>query len=208
MSGISTSQNIKAVLFDFGGVLAELRGEAHVMSLVTPRMTREEMWTRWSYSPAVRAHETGRISAEEFARQVVREFDMQVDPEIFLDGFKHWIVGAFDETPALIRDVSARYATGFVSNTSALHWPIIESLDILPYMQHNFASWQIQRIKPDRDYFDFVLQTMGLAPHEAVFLDDSTVNIAAATELGIHAHRVEGAAQARRALVGMSLLPA
>ena len=207
MSEPAAAQAIKAVLFDFGGVLAELRAEAHLLPLVTPRMTREEMWTRWSYSPAVRAHETGTIGSEEFAQQVVREFEMHVSPEIFLAGFKRWIVGAFAETPALIRDVSARYATGFVSNTSALHWPIIESLDILPYMHHNFASWQIGRIKPDREYFDFVLETMGLKPHEAVFLDDSTVNIAAASALGIHAQRVEGAGQARQALVKMKLLP-
>jgi len=202
----ATANHIKAVLFDFGGVLAELRAEAHLLPLIKERMTREEMWTRWSYSPAVRAHETGRISAQEFARQVVREFDIQVSPEIFLDGFRRWIVGAFAETPALIRDVAARYTTGFVSNTSALHWSVIESLDILPYMHHRFASWQVGRIKPDREYFDFVLETMKLEPHEAVFLDDSNVNIAAAKALGIDAYCVEGALQARRQLVEMGLV--
>ena len=174
---VAPVSGIKAVLFDFGGVLAELRGEAHVLSLVNGRMSREEIWTRWSYSPAVRAHETGKISAQEFSAQVVREFDMEISPELFLEGFREWIIGPFDETHDLIRDVASRYATALVTNTSALHWPVIESLDILPHMHHLFASWQIGRIKPDHAYFDFVLEEMNLAPEEAVFLDDSTVNI-------------------------------
>lgn len=198
---------IKAVLFDFGGVLAQLRGEAHVLALVKGRMTREEMWTRWSYSPAVRAHETGQVSAQEFSEQVVAEFGMEVSPEVFLAGFREWIIGPFAETHDLIRDVASRYATALVTNTSALHWPIIESLGIIPHMHHLFASWQIGRIKPDRAYFDFVLEQMKLAPGEAVFLDDSSVNIAAAKELGFHAYRVEGAAQALKTLTDLGLLP-
>lgn len=198
---------IKAVLFDFGGVLAELRAEAHLLPLVKEKMSREEMWRRWTFSPAVRAHETGKISAEEFSRQVVLEFDMKIDPAEFLAGFHGWIVGAFPETQSLIRDTAAHYQTGFVSNTSAFHWSIIESLDILPHMHHRFASWQIGRIKPDREYFDYVLETMKLEPHEAIFLDDSGVNITAAQMLGIHAYRVEGAAAARKQLqeIGLNL---
>jgi HAD superfamily hydrolase (TIGR01509 family) len=73
-------------------------------------------------------------------------------------------------------------------------------------MRHVFASYQIGRIKPDREYFEFVLGEMGLLPGETVFLDDSAINVAAARELGIHACRVEGAANARRELVMLDIL--
>jgi len=208
MMHIAQLAGIKAVLFDFGGVLAELRGEAHLLPLVQPRLTREAMWAMWSDSPAVRAHETGKVSAEQFSEQIVAELALEVEPREFLAGFREWIVGPFAETHDLIRDVASRHTTALVSNTSALHWQVIESAGVLPHMHHVFASFQIGRIKPDRAYFDFVLEQMNLAADEAVFLDDSPLNVAAARELGLHAYRVEGAAQARQQLARLGLLSA
>lgn len=206
MKATTDAAGIKAVLFDFGGVLAELRGETHLLGLLHPRMTKAQMWAAWSASPAVRAHETGNISADEFSRRIVEELTLSIAPGEFLDGFREWIVGPFAGTHALIRDVAARHTTALVTNTSALHWPVIESMGVLPHMHHVFASYQIGCIKPDREYFEFVLAQMGLLPGEAVFLDDSAINVAAARELGIHARRVEGAAQARRELAMLDIL--
>lgn len=198
---------IKAVLFDFGGVLAELRAEAHLLPLVGHRLSREEMWACWSRSPAVRAHETGRISAAQFSGQIVAELGLSVAPAEFLAGFRDWIVGPFAETHELIRDVAARHTTALVTNTSALHWPVIEAFGVLPHMHHVFASFQIGRIKPDRNYFEHVLGNMDIAPAEAVFFDDSPLNVAMAREMGLDAYRVEGAAAARQQLVLLGLLP-
>ena len=200
------ASGIKAVLFDFGGVLAELRAETHLRGLLKQGMTGEQMWATWSHSPAVRAHESGHISAEEFSRRIVDELELTIPPREFLDGFREWIIGPFADTHALIRDVAARHTTALVTNTSAVHWPVIESMGVLPHMHHVFASYQIGRIKPDREYFEFVLTEMGLLPGEAVFLDDSAINVAAARELGIHARRAEGAANARRELVLLDIL--
>ena len=207
MSTCNSARGIKAVLFDFGGVLAELRAEAHLLPLVKEHMTREQMWTAWSHSPTVRAHETGRISAEEFSKLIVVELGIAVSPEDFLTGFHDWIVGPFAETPALIRDVALRHTTALLTNTCALHWPIINSLGIIPHMHHVFASWQIGYIKPDADYFEYVLDQMNIAANEAVFFDDSPLNVAAARKLGLNGYRVQNAAQIRQQLITLGLLP-
>ena len=118
------ASGIKAVLFDFGGVLAELRAETHLRGLLKQGMTGEQMWATWSHSPAVRAHESGHISAEEFSRRIVDELELTIPPREFLDGFREWIIGPFADTHALIRDVAARHTTALVTNTSAVHWPV------------------------------------------------------------------------------------
>ena len=207
MNRIRHATGIKAVLFDFGGVLAELRAETHLLPLLKHRMNREEMWARWSASPAMRAHETGRISAEQFSERIVREFELDVSPPVFLTGFREWIVGPFAETHDLIRDVAARHTTALLTNVSALHWPVIESLGVLSHMHHVFASWQIGLIKPDLTYYQYVLDKMSLEPGEAVFFDDSPLNVAAAREIGLHGYRVENAMQARQQLTILGLLP-
>lgn len=206
MSEIVDSPDIKAVLFDFGGVLAELRAEAHLLPLLGNRLTREEMWALWSTSPAVRAHETGKIAADEFSELIVKELALDVAPQAFLDGFRDWIVGPFAETHNLVRDVAVRHTTALVSNTSAFHWPVIESFGVLPHMHHVFASYQIGRIKPDRAYFEFVIAEMGIAAQEAVFFDDSPLNVATAQGLGLRAYRVEGAREVREQLTRLGML--
>ena len=55
----------KAILFDLGGVLCELRGEAHMLKLLGGSQTREQMWRTWLASPAVRANESGQLSEME-----------------------------------------------------------------------------------------------------------------------------------------------
>lgn len=197
---------IKALLFDLGGVLVELRGEAHVLPLIRGGMTREQLWRQWSASPAVRAHETGRIGAEEFSERIVGELDLNTTPSEFLRGFRDWIVGPFAETPALIRDAAARHTTALLTNTSALHWPIIETMGIVPHMHHVVASYQVERIKPDREFFEHALDCIGVGADECMFFDDSALNVAAAQALGIHAHRVDGAAGARQMLRAYDLL--
>ena len=197
---------IKVILFDLGGVLAELRGEAHMLSLLDGRMDRAEMWRHWGESPAVRAHETGKMSAEEFADAIVDELALPIGADEFLRGFRDWIVGPYAETPALIREVAARHTTALLTNTSAVHWPIIETLNVLPHMHHVIASYQIGKIKPDRDFFDAALQRVNALPHETIFFDDSAANVAAAQALGIEAHRVDGAANVRRVLIQRGLL--
>ena len=200
------SRMIKAILFDLGGVLVELRGEAHVLPLIRGGMTREQLWQRWSASPAVRAHETGRIVAGEFAARIIRELDLNTTPEEFLRGFREWIVGPFAETPALIRDAAAHHITALLTNTSALHWPIIETMDIVPHMHHVVASHQVEQIKPDCAFFEHALDCIGVGADESMFFDDSALNVAAARELGIHAYQVDGANAARMILIAKGLI--
>ena len=79
---------LKAILFDLGGVLCELRGEVHMLKLLGGSHTREQMWRAWLASPAERVPESGKLSEMEFAKQVVAEFDLDIAPEAYLHEFR------------------------------------------------------------------------------------------------------------------------
>ncbi len=60
----------------------------------------------------------------------------------------------------------------------------------LPYdevFDAHFYSCEVGAAKPDPAYFSHVLQTLGVAPEEALFLDDTAVNVESAAALGIRA---------------------
>ncbi len=201
-----SGRGIRAVFFDLGGVLVELGGEEHFMRMLGGRVDLEAMWRIWLHSPAVRRHETGRIGAEEFARAAVEEFGLGVGPEEFLAGFRGWIREPFAGAHALLDEVSSRYRTGLLTNTSEYHWTVIAGLGITERVHHVVASHQVGLVKPDRAFYEHALAEAGVAAREALFLDDNALNVEGARACGLEAERVRGADEARAALVGRGLL--
>lgn len=185
----------------------ELTGKQHLLGLLAQRMTREEMWKMWLHSPAVREHETGRISARQFARDLVVEFGLRISPDEFLSGFKGWLKGPFPGAQALLDDTSRRFTTGILSNTSSIHWPIVETMDLHHRVHHIVASHELGELKPDRAYFEKALNIVGAMPGEALFFDDNQINVDGALACGIQAHRVNGAIETRAKLTQLGLLP-
>ncbi|HSR01741.1 MAG TPA: hypothetical protein VLM20_03030, partial [Methylophilaceae bacterium] len=62
---------ISAVLFDVGGVLIELDGLPSLAKLLNREQSYDEIYKNWMSSPSVIAHETGKLSADEFATRIV-----------------------------------------------------------------------------------------------------------------------------------------
>jgi putative hydrolase of the HAD superfamily len=196
----------RAVLLDMGGVLVELGGEKPFLELLGGSHTRESMWRMWLHSPSVRAHETGRLDTQAFAEAAVAEFGLSIGPEAFLEHFGSWIVGPYEGVHALLEDLSARHETAILTNISAVHTDIVSQYGLFERVRHVFASHLVGEIKPDRAYFEHVLARMGLAPHEAVFLDDNEINADGARACGIEAHVVRGLDETRATLAGLGYL--
>ena len=198
----------RAVLLDMGGVLVELGGERPFLELLGGTHTPEEMWRLWLESPAVRAHETGRMATEAFADAAVREFGLDIGAQDFLAHFRSWLRGPFEGAHALLDELGARHDTAILTNISPLHWPIASSFGLFERVRGVIASHHIGAIKPDREFFEIALATLGAAPGEAVFFDDNAINVAGARACGIEAHRVQGIGETRARLAELRLLPA
>ena len=61
-------------------------------------------------------------------------------------------------------------------------------------------------VKPDPAIFHLALRRFGLAPGEALFVDDNAANVAGAEAVGIRAHHFRDAATLRAELVALELL--
>ena len=66
---------------------------------------------------------------------------------------------------------------------------MLEQLGYERHFDHQFHSWQVGLAKPDPAYFTHIVDTLGIEPEEAVFVDDMARNVAGARQAGLRAVR-------------------
>jgi len=203
----SPSAKIEVVLFDLGGVLVELTGVSTMLGWLGNRMTAEELWSHWLTSPTVRDFERGRIAADLFAQQIIREMSLHVEQEEFLTTFTSWIAGLYPGALELVNSLPTGLTRATLANTSVLHWPrLMNDLALESAFHHHFPSHLTGRIKPDAEAFHHVVESLGCRAASVLFLDDNRLNVETAHRIGMHAAQVQGPEQAREALVQVGIL--
>lgn len=206
MSGASPARaaaDIKAVVFDLGGVLLELADPLQTFQL---DLTEAEFLALWLGSRAVRDFERGAIDAPTFADSVVRELGLSMDAARFLERFDAWPRSLFPGTPALLGSIPRGIRRVLLSNTNAAHWSRPGISDALAGLfDLTFLSYRTGLLKPDTAAFAQVATACACAPGELLFFDDNPGNVEAALRFGMQAHVVRGPADAHRVLQGMRL---
>ena len=198
---------IRIVLFDIGGVLVEPSGVATMLAWMRNSVSPEQLWRMWLTSSCVRAFETGRLSPEAFADQVIAEFGLPVPHDVFLGEMTHWSVTPFPGAVELVEQIPPQYVRATLCNTNVIHWKYLMGIEGLTRaFPHHFASHLIGKIKPDAEAFQHVTDALQCDTHEVLFLDDNDINVVAARLVGMQAVRVRGIAEAKRALVASGVL--
>jgi HAD superfamily hydrolase (TIGR01509 family) len=193
-------RQVAGVLFDVGGVLAALDGMPSLAALLGVETKHEALHAMWTASPAVVAHETGKIRPAEFAVGVVADLKLPVTPEWFLEDFIRWLRGPLPGAAELLNEIPSTYRVAALSNMSALHWDAIAATGLTQRFDQVFVSHEIGCLKPASEAFEVAVNGMQLQPSEVLFLDDGQRNVDAATALGMEAHLVRGPAEARAVL--------
>ena len=200
------TRRIEALLLDLGGVFIEVVGAECMLHWCPSLPDTETLWKRWLHSPAVRSYESGRATRAEFARDVIAEFALPVEPDAFLAEFAWWPRRLYEGAGSLLESLRARYTLASLSNTNELHWERFDREWNLPArFDANFPSYAVGRLKPDDDYFQHVLDALDVPAERALFIDDNALNVAAAARLGIVARRAVGPDGVRAALADLGL---
>ncbi|HEX2791320.1 MAG TPA: HAD-IA family hydrolase [Steroidobacteraceae bacterium] len=189
------------LLFDVGGVLVELGGVATLLGWLEDRITLQELWSLWLHSPSVRAFESGRIEARQFAAGVLAELRLDIDAGQFLESFARWPSALYPGALEMIGRIPSHYRRALLSNSNVLHWQrVLDQLGLGAVFQHRFASHLMGKIKPDAEAFEHVIDALDCRAAQILFLDDNALNVEAARNIGMRAQLVRGTEQAQLAL--------
>ncbi len=198
----------RAVIFDLGGVIVEL---GPITDLLGHGAAADAaFWPRWLGSDAVRAFEAGFTSAEEFARSMVIEFQLDFGPEELIERFRTWPRGLFDGAIELVEELRSAHpplVIAALSNSNPIHWwEQIDGEKIRSLFDRPFLSYEMKLVKPDRAVFVHVTKMLDLEPVEIVYVDDNELNVEAARAVGWRAHVAHSPADCRAVLSRTGLL--
>ncbi|HSN75064.1 MAG TPA: HAD family phosphatase [Anaerolineae bacterium] len=203
-------RDIKALILDFGGVLVTMPHDSPSARRlaaqlgVDPDQLMAELLGSSEWDRAL----VGEISAEEFDRQMHQRFGLPYDdrqPSLIFRWFADETLS--DELLGLADSLRRLpdFQVAVLSNASTdLEQQILdEKLDILHRFDLVINSAREGVKKPDPAIYHLTLERLGVAPNEAIFVDDMPANVAAAAALGIHAIHFQDQRQAAAAIRGI-----
>ncbi len=179
---------IKAVIFDFGRVIAAPRPDALFERYEDDLGLARGSINRIMFeAPAWQEALMGRLSMKEYWRRIGPSLGLATPDAV--DRFRRRYYGdeAVDrEVMDLIRTLHGRFRLAVLSNHPPGLGAWLEDWDIHKYFDVVYGSGDEGCAKPDPAAYRAVLERLGVMPPEAVFIDDTPGHVDAARTLGIH----------------------
>ena len=202
---INKHPEFDVLLFDLGGVLMDFAGFEELAKLLPGAPHRSEIRDRWIRSKTVQLFERGEITPRRFADGVIEEFQLDLTQKEFLTNFVEWARGPYPGAISLLESLRSEYRIAALSNSNELHTPLhrrrFESA-----VDTFFFSDEVGLVKPDREIFDFVIRDLAVSPRRIAFFDDTPINVEAAREAGLEAHRADGLAALEAQLHSLGII--
>ncbi len=196
--------NIRAVYFDFGGVLVRTEDKAPRTRLAERLgMGYKEVEGVVFASESSRLASTGAIP-EEAHWQACAEALGVTRQEMDAIG-QEFFAGDVIDTGLLdtIRSLRPQYKIGLISNAWSGLRVYITRNGFADIFDHMVISAEVGMMKPDPQIYYHALEQFGVIPQEAVFLDDFEENITGAQAIGMNAIHFTDPRQAIQQLKSM-----
>jgi putative hydrolase of the HAD superfamily len=179
---------VRAVLFDVGGVLSsEDEMPGHLVEAFTFPEERHVIDHQIA---------TGQLVEAQFRATLIEGGASADRADALMAEMWDWYCGIPDEELlAWAADLSTRVRVGIISNSAdGARREEEHRYGLSSIFEHIVYSHEVGLAKPDSRIYALACDRVGVAPHEAVFIDDRPENVAAAREFGMHAiHHTETA---------------
>jgi 2-haloacid dehalogenase len=200
---------VNTVVFDLGGVLVDWDPRYLLRKVMPGREAEMETLLADVLNHAWNLERDRGDSWPEAMARLKAEYPQWSEVfDLYTERWPETLIGSHEDTVAILRELKARGTPLYaLSNWSAEMFPHAEArYDWLELFDGIVVSGRVKRVKPDRDIFDYLLETYGLVADDLFFVDDHEPNVVAARGYGIAAHHFVDAAGLRRALVEQGLL--
>jgi putative hydrolase of the HAD superfamily len=186
---------IRAVLFDFGGVISSSPFEAFAHLEAERGLPADFIRTVNATNPDTNAWaklERGEVDLETFGSMWSHEagaLGHELDGRLVLERLAGEIR---PEMVDAIRSCGTKYKTACLTNNFTRAEAILsdEVAEVYSLFDAILESRVLGVRKPDRRFYELACEALDVDPDECVFLDDLGVNLKPARELGMHTIKV------------------
>lgn len=181
---------IKTVIFDLGRVLVPFDfRRSYERFAARCEYTAAEIPERIRATNLVVQLETGQISPEQFVDGVHEALGIANGTfEEFRDTFNHIFLPETLIPEAMVEALRRRYRIVLLSNTNAIHYPMIEATyPILRHFDAKVLSYKVGAMKPSPKIYEEAIRQAQCEPGECFFTDDIPEYVAGAIAQGIDA---------------------
>ena len=184
---------IKAVVFDMGGVIVRLDMDTCIGNFkeLAGFAEIEDYLDRFHQKGFISDLEEGLTTPDEFYRECLRHSRPGTTVETVRYCFCSLLDGLEDDALAAIRSLRRRYPIYVLSNNNPVSRAYFcemmkeRGLDPAEVFEKEFYSYEMHMLKPAREVYEHVVESISVKPEEILFIDDSSSNVEAAQAVGI-----------------------
>ncbi len=187
------TMNFNAIIFDLGGVLIDLDYHRTIRAFQDLGISQfEEVYSQQAQVDLFNAFETGKISPQHFINELLPFLHPGSTPNQVVHAWNEMIGPVRPQKIELLQELQKRYPIFLLSNTNALHVPVVyrelnkvTSKHLDSFFTKVYLSHEVGMRKPDVAIFQFVCDEQGLDPSTTLFIDDSEQHIIGAQKAGL-----------------------
>lgn len=192
---IRNKMNIKAIVFDMGGVLIDLDYDRCVAAYKALGFEEICDYLDPCHQKGIYGDmESGKASEDEFYDFFLSKCHTGTTRADIDACMKSFYDGPSEKTGSLLRGLKQKgYGIYMLSNNNPIMMRICDSdfkkvgIGISDFFDQAFISSSMKMMKPDAAIFNEAIRRIGLKAEELLFIDDSPVNVEAARKSGMNA---------------------
>lgn len=179
-------EEIKAVVFDWGGVLMEDPSE-EMYTYFANKLGVDKDQLRKAVKMNDIFIQTDEEGETELWKKVCNELGCEMpdnQDSLWHEAFKK-VHLPYPKVRELAKSLRERYKTGLLSNTEKVGVMMIKNDGLEKDFDETVYSCEVGLVKPDERIYRLMLKKLGVKPEEAVFIDDKEINIDGARKVGM-----------------------
>ncbi len=199
---------IETIVFDLGGVLIDwnprylfnklMNGDEEKINFFLTHVCSQE----WNVQ-----QDAGRSFKTAVEELIPKYPDFEPFIRAYDEQWETMIGGVMDETVAILKKlIESRYSVFALTNWSAEKFRIARRrFEFLELFNDILVSGEVKLKKPDPEIYKLLFSRFAIDPKQAVFIDDSAVNIKISEELGMKGILYQNAEQLRNDLATLGV---
>ncbi len=174
---------IKALIFDFGGVVIDVKLATFYNELAkhSNGLTHDYFYTTILAGDL----QKGTITLAQLHARLANEIKLTLSFKAFTDLWFYIVQEPNKNIIPILHSLKEKYPLYLLSNTESFNAAQLHT-KIPNVFTKCYFSYELGMAKPDKEIYEYVLKDIHCAADECIFIDDLAINIAGAEKVGIH----------------------